>query len=317
MDLFQEFKSLEVLNRIPAGTLLVAVSGGADSVALLQLVKRESALRGWKPCAAHVQHGLRGRESLRDQRFVEGLARSWGLPCSVRKIPVRTHARNRRLGLEEAARTLRYRALADEARRKGARAILVAHQADDQAETFLLNLMRGAGADGLSGMPPWRPLSDVTGRKADSGLLLVRPLLDFSREDILAYLRSQRLGFRSDRSNRSLEHRRNWVRLRLLPLMRDKQPQIARKIADCARLLRQERPGRDRDLTRLRGEVLIRRGSHLDLASFFRYDINSRSRLLHRLFPRFSGRRIRATLAWLERHKFKSGSVPLSGLIRS
>ena len=152
----------------PEGRVLCAVSGGADSMALLHMLL---ARPGLTVCAAHFEHGLRGEASLADAAFVETWCRERGVPCLVGHGDTRRHAAAQRLGIEEAARELRYRFLEEAADSLGCAVIATAHNADDNAETLLLHLLRGSGAEGLRGIPPRR------GR-------IIRPLLDMTRREI-------------------------------------------------------------------------------------------------------------------------------------
>ncbi len=195
------------------GPLLVGVSGGPDSVALLQFLVEHRA-RTRLPAGglhvAHVNHGLRGAESDADAAFVRESAGALGLPFSGASVDPGT-APGR--SPEERARTLRYRALAAMAAAAGASRLAVAHTADDQAETILFRLVRGAGLRGLSGM---RPHGRV------HGLEVVRPLLATTREQVLDYLRRRGIAFRLDLTNESLDMSRNFLRHEILPRLRDR-----------------------------------------------------------------------------------------------
>lgn len=233
---YQRFRAQKLLAQIPAGKILVAVSGGADSVALLHLVHRLSSEKKWEVYCAYIQHRLRGRESIRDQKFVEKLCKKLSIPFLVRSISLLSHPRG---GIENAARQSRYRALSLFARKLKSKTILVAHTANDQTETFFLHLIRGCGLDGLRGMPPHRKLSEITGSVKDSGIRIFRPLLGFSRKEIVSYLKSQGLSWREDSSNRNLKFKRNWIRHQLIPLLEKIQPKIVQKISNCALLLQE------------------------------------------------------------------------------
>ncbi|OGR84154.1 MAG: tRNA lysidine(34) synthetase TilS [Elusimicrobia bacterium RIFCSPHIGHO2_01_FULL_64_10] len=306
----------------PGGGLLVAVSGGPDSVCLLHLAVRIGREKGLAVAAAHVRHHLRRGDSDLDRDFVRSLSRDLGTPFLERegRLPP-----GRKRSIEELARKLRYRALGDLAMEWGARTLWTAHHADDQAETLLLNLMRGAGPDGLSGILPERSLDEVTGRAADASLTLARPLLPFGRGEILAYLKSQGLKFRLDRSNLSLEFRRNWVRKKLLPAMREVQPAISGILSATAGIFARERRFADADFGRMSARLLgdragAGRGESLDLERFFEYDMGSRLQFLHRLLPKFSGREIERAYGHLERawrRRLPVPSLPISDLIPS
>ncbi len=216
LEYFAE-RSVEDHRLLPSRTpLLVAVSGGPDSVALLHFLAALRARTG-RPSAlvaAHVNHGLRGVESDGDAAFVRDLAASWGLPHVASDLgPLRPTS-------EETARLARYEALRELAREAGADRVATAHTADDQAETVLLRLLRGAGLRGLGGMP-------VRGRVR--GVRIVRPLLDVSRDQVIDYLERHRLGHRIDSSNASRAPARNYLRLEVLPRIRERMNPSARE----------------------------------------------------------------------------------------
>lgn len=235
---YQKFRSLPLWKEVTAGKILVAVSGGADSVALLHLIYRLADEKKWNVNCVHIQHNLRGRESLRDQKFVEKLCKKLAISFLLGSIRISSHSPS---GLENAARRARYRTLSHLAKKIKSKTILVAHTANDQAETFFLHLIRGSGVEGLSGMPLIRRLNEITGSSKDSGIIVIRPLLSFTRKEILSYLKSQGLRWREDSSNKNLQFRRNWIRHKLIPLIERVQPKIVQKIFDCALLLRKER----------------------------------------------------------------------------
>ena len=210
---------------LPAGSrVLCAVSGGADSVCLLHWLRGQTDLQLF---AAHYEHGLRGEESLGDAAFTEELCAAWGIPCAVEHGNAAAYAKEKGLGIEEAARELRYAFLERTADALGCDRIATAHQADDNAETVLLNLCRGAGAAGLAGIPPRR------GR-------IVRPLLDTTRAEIEDYLREHALPHREDSSNESEIYRRNLLRHRVLPVLRELNPRLSRAILRSSALLRED-----------------------------------------------------------------------------
>jgi tRNA(Ile)-lysidine synthase len=207
--------------------VLVALSGGADSVALLDALCQLSSRDRFRVAAAHLDHGLRP-DAAADAAFCEELCRSLGIPLTVGGADVRARARSERGGLEQAARAERYAFLRRVRSETGAAVIAVAHTRDDQAETLLLRLLRGAGRAGLAGM------------RAASGDV-IRPLLGVSREDVLAHLRARGLEWREDPSNRDFAHARNRVRHELLPyLERHFNPRIRETLARCAGVLADE-----------------------------------------------------------------------------
>ena len=191
----------------PDKAVLVAISGGADSVALLDVL-----LRAGYPCvAAHCNFHLRGEESDRDEAFVREICTQMGVELEVIEFDTLTYARTNHIGIEQAARELRYRWFEQTAREHGCQAVAVGHHQNDQAETLLLNLKRGAGLRGLAGM---RPVS--ANPIVPEGLPVVRPLLCTTRDYIEYYLRTKRgLGWVTDSTNSDLSIPRNAVREQL------------------------------------------------------------------------------------------------------
>ena len=193
----------------PKDRYLIGVSGGRDSIALLHSLVD----LGYKNLiVCHLDHQLRGRSSAADARFVEKLAASYDVDFAIKSVNVRALAT--KMSIETAAREARYSFFAKVAKRQKCRTIFLAHHADDLVETFLINLFRGAGSTGLSGM------REVTTRQVDDvDLTIVRPLLGVWRTDIDKYVRKYRLRFREDASNKNLAPLRNRVRRRVVPYL--------------------------------------------------------------------------------------------------
>jgi tRNA(Ile)-lysidine synthase len=208
-------------------TVAVAVSGGADSVALLRALCRVKQGGAGRLCAAHFNHYLRD-EAVEDQRFVEGICEQLGIPCESGGAAVAEIAASTGEGVEEAARRLRYAFLASAAGRLGARFVATAHTANDQAETILHRILRGTGIGGLAGMPRVRALGPAT---------LIRPLLTLRRTEVLAYLHDLKQGYREDTSNANRRFTRNRLRHELLPLLaREFNPRIEEVLLRLGRL---------------------------------------------------------------------------------
>jgi tRNA(Ile)-lysidine synthase len=193
------------------GRYLIGVSGGRDSIALLHSLG-EIGFKNLVVC--HLNHQLRGRSSNADARFVEKLAAKYDLEAEIGSANVRALASKRKTSIETAGREARYRFFAKTAKRRKSKTIFLAHHADDLVETFLINLFRGAGAAGLSGM---RNVS--THRIGDVNLIVVRPLLGVWRQEIDSYLREHRIKFREDASNQNLNSLRNRIRHRIIPFL--------------------------------------------------------------------------------------------------
>ena len=195
--------------------ILVALSGGADSVALLRVLLS----LGYTCECAHCNFHLRGLESDRDEAFVRQLCEKQGIPLHVTHFDTSAYAKEHHISIEMAARELRYEWFEYIRKEIGASAIAVAHHRDDSVETFLLNLMRGAGINGLKGIP------------VKNGLI-VRPLLSVSREDILDYLQAIHQDFVTDSTNMEDEYMRNKIRLNILPVMKEVNPSIMETIQE-------------------------------------------------------------------------------------
>ncbi|MCD8188817.1 MAG: tRNA lysidine(34) synthetase TilS [Clostridiales bacterium] len=206
----------------PGERVLVAVSGGGDSMCLLHLLWRE----GYAVQAATYDHGIRP-QSAQDAAFVETWCRAHGIPCHVGRGDVPRRAKEQGLGLEEAARALRYAFLQDTARKAGIEKIATAHNADDNAETLLLHLLRGSGLNGLGGIPP------VRGN-------LIRPLLTASRAEIDAYLERWDIPHVEDSTNADTTYRRNYLRHQVLPLLKAQNPNLLEGLNRTMRGLRQD-----------------------------------------------------------------------------
>ena len=207
-------------------SVLVAVSGGVDSMVLLQLLHGLSPKNSWRLTVAHLNHRLRGRSSDADERLVVRTAKTLGLSLVVERADVKRISRAGKTSVEMAARKVRHEFLARTAKRLDIRTLALAHHADDQVELFFLRLLRGSGGEGLAGMK-WRNPSP-----ADSKLELVRPLLDQPKDELRKFARENQIAFREDASNASPDILRNRIRQELLPLLRrDYQPALDRTIA--------------------------------------------------------------------------------------
>ncbi len=235
---------------LPAGaSILLAVSGGADSLALLYAAAAMAPEQRWRLSVGHVHHGWRDRDADRDLAFVAGHARRLGLPFHGRRRDARAEARRHRLSPEAGARQARYEALAEIAREAGAARIATAHQREDALESYLLARERRAGVAGLGGPRP---------RRADG---VVRPLLSVSRAQIEEFLASLGLSFRRDRTNGDLSLARNRVRRSIAAAPAD----LRERWAEEARRSSELRDALDRELAS-REPLAIRRGRDCVLA---------------------------------------------------
>ena len=205
------------------GLILCAVSGGADSVYLLVRL----AELGYTVAAAHYNHGLRGAESDRDEGFVRKLCQERGVPLTVEKGDVAALAAREHMGIEEAARRARYDFLYRTADALGAAVIATAHTANDNAETLLLNLARGAGLKGMGGIPPVRDR-------------IVRPMLGVCREQVEQYLQSRGIGYVVDSTNADESYARNRIRHSVVPALESVNPAFIQAAGRAAALARRD-----------------------------------------------------------------------------
>lgn len=208
-----------------AGHVLCALSGGRDSVYLLHRLLAWGEEYDLTVSAAHFNHKLRGIESDRDEAFVRGLCEAWNVPLYVGAGDVRDYANKHGMGIEEAARTMRYAFLEQTLAEVGGNVLATAHHADDLAETMLMNLVRGAGTKGMSGIPPKRGN-------------IVRPILLVTRKEIDEYVKLHDLPYVEDSTNALDDCTRNLLRHRVMPVLEQLNPMFAAHAADAAMLLR-------------------------------------------------------------------------------
>jgi tRNA(Ile)-lysidine synthase len=248
-----ESKVLDFIQRyslIPRKELVVVgASGGADSVCLLHVLAKWQKELGIKLHIAHLNHQLRGVESEADAEYVSNLAGSLGISVTIDRQDVAAYRTERNCSIEEAARELRYAFFARVAREVGAHRIAIGHTRDDQVETILMHILRGTGITGLCGLAPCSPIaydsqgmslpaSPLSLRAKRSNLLVIRPLLDITREETASYCQEHQLEPRIDSSNLSPSFLRNRLRLHLLPLLRQYNPSVDQallRLADIAK----------------------------------------------------------------------------------
>lgn len=229
------------------GRVLCAVSGGLDSMCLLHFLDTWGRANGFTPAAAHFHHQLRAAAA-DDQRFVESWCAARHIPCFIGSGDTRALAETQGLSIEEAARNLRYAFLEETARREGFDAILTAHHADDNAETVLLNLVRGTGLRGLGGIP----------RQRDG---ILRPFLEVSRAELAAYAAAHHIPHVEDASNADPDAAaRNFLRLEVMPLLRQVNPRAVEHINAAGRRLRVVDRSLEEEAARRTAHVEVREG---------------------------------------------------------
>jgi tRNA(Ile)-lysidine synthase len=233
----------------------VAVSGGADSVALLlALVEANRAKEplGLVLSAVHVHHGLRGADADADEAFVRNLCEQLSVPLLVERVDVAGRQLAEREGLEEAARELRYAVFAELMKSSKADLIATAHTLDDQAETVIMKLLRGAWTEGIAGIAPI-----VEGTSQDRHGRVVRPMLGVRRADVEAFLRERGQTWREDATNQDVSLTRNRVRHELMPMLRQFNPGIDLAFARLAEIARDEEAFWRAEVARMLPQVLL------------------------------------------------------------
>ena len=229
--------------------LVVATSGGSDSTALLHCLSNLSHRLDIRLHVAHMDHGVRGHESYGDSMHVKALACRMQLPVSLKKVDLQ-HGKEKSgvSSFESIARHARYSFLSRVAREQKATAVALGHTYDDQSETILMNLLRGSGLHGLAGMDEYAHLQITD---SDISLNLLRPLLNIQKADIIRYCGEQRIEYRTDRSNESLEFTRNKIRHDLLPVLRGYNPRVDHALERISRIARESVTYLESEVSRL------------------------------------------------------------------
>ncbi len=261
--------------------IVAAVSGGIDSMVMLDLLCRLSPSMNLSIIAAHVNYKLRGRESNADEALVKKAALRYGIPLETASLKP-PKGKN----LQDAARRLRYDFFSQLAEKHGASAICLAHHAGDQAETVLLHLLRGSGLTGLRGM---------AFMSMQAGVRIVRPLLDAARSDIALYAKERRIAFREDRTNAKIKYRRNSVRHRLIPLLREFNPRIEDTLSQTALRLADDDDALDAIAEASLDEALVAdpatrgEGVAINIDTYKAFPASIRRRLIRIAFERMAG----------------------------
>jgi len=240
--------------------LLVAVSGGPDSVCLLHILVKLREELGISLHIAHLNHQLRGAESEADAHYVADLAYRLDIPATVEQRDVKAYQARQRISLEEAAREVRYTFLAQVAESIGANLAAVGHTADDHIETILMHLIRGTGIRGLRGLQPLRRW-----QSSGNSLTIIRPLLAIGRQETADYCRNHQLLPRIDASNLSLSPLRNRIRHQLIPLLESYNPRVAEALVRTARIADDDLAFFNQEIDRVWGKIIQKQGNTITL----------------------------------------------------
>lgn len=234
-----------------AGTVIAAVSGGPDSMALLHMLLRMAKAQPFRLIAAHVNHRFRGAESDAEAKLVAQTAENWGIPLEAAAIDVPLFIEETGMNAQAAARQKRYEFLLQTAARHGAGHLLLGHHADDQAETVLMRVLRGTGVSGLAGIPYRRKINKVE---------LIRPLLRITKGELLAYCERNGVPYALDSSNGNRHYFRNVVRLDLLPMLEGHNPRLKESLIRLADLAASDDDYLESEAARFLDETAIRSG---------------------------------------------------------
>ncbi|MCA9470791.1 MAG: tRNA lysidine(34) synthetase TilS [Nitrospirales bacterium] len=254
--------------------VVVSVSGGPDSVALLAVLDQLRATWAFTLSVVHVNHGLRGRESDEDADFVLRLCRELQVECVVKTLPVNTEYCSGKSSLQAAARDRRYRALSSIAQEIGAQRIATGHTADDQAETVVMWMVRGTGTRGLRGIPTIREPN------------IIRPLLQTTRSELMSYLGNRGLSYRMDSSNTKSVYVRNRIRRNVLPLLRSHNANIVRTLTRQVEIVQEEDSFLEQLVTEALGKIQRNqrsKGTSMNQAGFLELPLALRRRVIRRL----------------------------------
>ncbi|MCL6643183.1 MAG: tRNA lysidine(34) synthetase TilS [Candidatus Bipolaricaulota bacterium] len=282
----------------PADRVLVAVSGGVDSVVLLYVLRELQQSEKLSLAVAHFDHAIRP-DSAADAEFVRKLARSLKVKFYTGRAEVPAYAKAHKLSLEVAARTLRYQFLERTGKAHNFNKIALGHTLNDQAETLLMRLLRGAGLEGLAGIPPVRPAGELT---------YVRPLIECTRDQIVAFAQARNLRWREDPTNYDTTIVRNKIRHELIPILKEYNPKVLEALGRTARLLAQAAYQLEREANQALAELTCKKEAHelaLDLNKFLKLSeylqaLVLRQAVLHAL-GKLEAAHIEAVLAWLSR----------------
>lgn len=255
-------------------SVLVACSGGPDSMALLYALNELKNEYRITLAGFHLNHQLREGESKADEAFVRQVFKKLDIPLTVKTAAVARYAKDHKLSLEEGAREVRYRLLGSTAQAIKADRIALGHTLNDNAETVLLNLIQGSGHSGLCGIPPVRGA-------------IVRPLIEIERDEIMGFLDANKIPYRLDTTNADLRFLRNFIRHRIIPLFLKRNPGFFKTMSKTTAILRQDEECLTRLATQALAKVAKREkdGFYLDIPTFLAYNDSIKRRVIKQLKP--------------------------------
>jgi len=271
----------------PGDKIVVGVSGGADSIALLQVLHLFSKTKNYDLVVAHVNHMARGDESYADAEFVKDTAEKFGLPFFLKEIDVENKKVQFKKSFQEAARLIRYQFFDEILKDVGGNKIALGHSADDRVETILMNIIRGSGLKGLAGIP------QVRGN-------IIRPFWEFYRKDLENYLEENKILFRDDLSNKDSKYLRNRIRHELIPNLESYNPNIKKRLQEMSEIVGEDdallsRMTRDVFSQKILGHEENEKNIYWKIDDFLSHPVALRQRLVRETFCRIAGNMLHIT----------------------
>ncbi|MBU0580299.1 MAG: tRNA lysidine(34) synthetase TilS, partial [Candidatus Margulisbacteria bacterium] len=266
--LYKKFSEIITKNKLFSthDKILLGVSGGSDSIALLHLFLKLTKDMNLYLSIAHLNHGIRGFRATQDEKFVAALAKKYHLPYFSREVDVPNNAKANRLSLEDAARQARLIFFQDLCLQNGFTKVCLAHTSDDQMETIIMNFLRGSGLKGLTGMPLKRSLL--------ARVELVRPLLSFSKKELRAFCQKQGIKWREDHTNKQIDQTRNKIRNIILPKLGKINPSLENTLAKMAEVVKEENQYLEEIASKILQEIIQKQtanGIRLDTKKLLTY----------------------------------------------
>jgi tRNA(Ile)-lysidine synthase len=271
----------------PLDKVLVGFSGGPDSMALLYALYTIKDILNIKLYALHINHQLRPKAALQDEKFAVRVCQKLHIPIKTKRINVGQYARKYKMSFEEAARVLRYQELAKITKVYKCNKIALGHNANDNVETVIFNLVRGAGLKGLSGIPP---------RRAN----IIRPLIETSRADILQYLKSRKLKYCHDLTNIELGYRRNYIRHKIIPLLLEINPNLIKTILRTSEIIRETNKDIIKMTKQAKKDVVKHEGKNrygIDIKKLLSYNQMLQREIIKTLLPKMEFEQIESLIA--------------------
>jgi len=298
-DVFHTIQKYQMLE--PSDKVLIGFSGGPDSMALLAVLYHIKKILGIRLSAAHINHQLRAKAALKDEKFCLQVCKKIGVPIKVCRVDVKKYALKHKLSVEETARVLRYQELIKLAKQKKCQKIALGHNANDNTETVIMNLIRGTGLAGLAGIPPKRNI-------------IIRPLIEQTRDEILKYLLDCKIKYCNDLSNMELGYRRNYIRHKIVPMLLQINPNLIKTLSRTSEILRDTQNNIVAMVASARKEVLLKPKTRkrvtsrylIDTRKFLSYNMLIRREIIKTMLPRLDFDSVNKVMTLIQKPAGKS-----------